>query len=293
MRFLPYQLRFSFRWVVVGLLCLTLGCSQAREVPEPEVEEEPLEEETIPVAKEEISAFALASYADDGSKQWEVKGQSADILLELIELNQVNADAFGEKVDVNLTAREGTYNRKTQDVYLEHDVEVNTSNGTRLRTDTLDWNAHDQLASTEDWATVDRERIQVTGKGMTGQPGLKQVRFKRNVRVDLEPNTVITCRSTLDVDYRRSRARFWRRVHVRDERGDIWADRMDVWMDPETEELKEVRCWGHVVIEQGPQVAKAHRAVYRQPEGKIILMGHPNIRYYPEGTQGESERSSS
>ena len=238
-------------------------------------------EEAAPAKQDEIQAFNLASFTDEGQKRWEVLGRTAHLTNAIIELVDVTATAYGEEANVTLTAREGTFDRENQHVELRQDVKAVTTEGTTLTTQTLNWDAEQQLASTTDWATVQRDAITVQGQGATGSPALKTVRFQEQVQVDVQPATQITCRGPLEVDYERNRARFWRDVHVRDPRGEIWADRMDVRLDPKTRQLTEVQCWGHVRIKQQAQMARAHRAIYQQHTGKIMLIGHPRVAFSP------------
>ena len=237
-----------------------------------------------PDTQDQIETFNLASYADDGSKQWEVVGQSANVADAVIDMKDVAATSYGPQANVTLTAKEGTFNRDQQDVQLRHDVKAVTTEGTTLTTETLAWNANRQIASTPDWTMVQRANMTVQGQGAIGQPQLKKVRFQEQVRVDLQPSTVITCRGPLEVDYDRNRARFWRQVHVTDPRGDIWADRMDVQVHPTTHKLMDVQCWGHVKLQQNGQTARAHRAVYHQTTGKMVLIGHPRIAFHSDQT---------
>ena len=271
------------RLCVVGLVgCLAVsGCGPSRggtplkkvEAPEPP---------PLPVVKEEAEAFNLASYTDDGHKRWEVSGKSANLMSDLIELTDVSAKAYGQETSVTLTGRDGLFNRQTRDIQLQHDVKAVTSEGTTLRTQTLAWNADQQVVVSDEWTTVERATMTVRGRGAIGSQNLKQVRFQRGVQVDLKPSTTITCQGPLEVDYDKHIARFWKQVHVQDPRGDIWADRLDAHQDPRTHQLSKVQCWGHVQIQQKGQIARAHRAVYQQATGKIALIGHPKVTFYSQ-----------
>ncbi len=268
---------------LIGILGLS-GCGPSRG-KSPMKEKAEVPERPLPVAKEEAEAFNLINYTDDGHKKWEVSGKSANLMSDLIELTDVNAKAYGQEASVTLTGRDGLFNRQTRDMQLQHDVKAVTSEGTTMRTQTLAWNADRQIAVSDEWTTVERANMIVYGQGVIGAPNLKQVRFQRGVEVDLHPSTTITCRGPLEVDYDKHIARFWKDVHVQDPRGDIWADRLDAHQDPRTRQLLKVQCWGHVRIQQKGQVARAHRAIYQQGSGKISLIGHPKITFYPHPPQ--------
>lgn len=263
-------------------VCLMVGSPGCSRPPPPAPP--PAADAGAPGAGEQIQAFNLASYADDGQKRWDVLGKTADMAEQTIHLTDITATAYDRKASVTLTAKQGTFDRQRQSVHLQEDVKAVTTEGTTLTAPTLDWDAEHQIASTEERATVSRPGLTVQGQGATASPQLKRVRFDRQVQVDLQPSTTITCVGPLEVDYDRHQARFWRRVHVQDPRGDIWADRLDAWIDPKTRQLTHVHCWGHVTIRQAAQVAHARQADYQARSGKIVLIGHPTITYYPQGS---------
>lgn len=228
-------------------------------------------------AGDQVETFTLASYGDDGRTRWQVLGQTADIVGELIALSDVTATTYGPKTTVTLTARDGTFNRQTQRVQLNHAVRAVTSDGTVMTTESLVWDAEQQAALSDVRTTVTRQDLVVQGDGAVGTPQLKRVRFLRRVRVEAAPSTVVTCAGPLVVDYGRSRARFWRAVHVQDPRGEIWADRMDLRWHPTTHRIRDVQCWGHVRVRRPAQESRSARALYRQPDGLMVLIGHPQI----------------
>lgn len=281
--FVTYRQLTAYSVVLSAALLAGCGRSPSGRVREAKEAESALP----PVAQEEVQTFNLASYTDEGAKRWEVKGRTANLIADLIELTDLTATAYGEEANVTLTAKEGTFDRQDRRVHLRQDVTAVTTEGTTLRTQSLTWDSDQQVAVSDDWTTVERDTLTVQGQGAVGAAQFKQVRFQEDVRVDLKPSTTITCRGPLIVDYERHRARFWRRVHIRDPRGEIWADRMDVLIDPKTRELSEVQCWGHVKIRQESQLARAHRARYRQWDGKITLIGHPKVTFNAEHVERE------
>lgn len=263
--------------IAVLLVVGVTGCSHQAPPPPPMAEARLPDGQAPP--GDAIQAFNLASYADDGRKRWEVLGTTADMADTAIRLTDVTATAFGDKTNVTVTAKEGTFDRERQHVDLRRDVKAVTTEGTTLTTQSMAWDADRQIASTPDWATVRRAGLTVQGQGATATPQLKAVRFQERVQVDIHPSTTITCQGPLEIDYERHRARFRRAVHVRDPRGDVWADRMDVMLEPRTHRITQVRCWGHVVIRRETQVAHARRAEYEARTGVMVLVGHPEITY--------------
>ncbi len=226
-----------------------------------------------------ISTFTLVGHDETGRKKWDVRGQSADILSETVHLSPVAATSYGQ-VRVNLTADKGEYQKSSQDVYLRKHVVVTTSDGVRLTTNSLRWLAKQETSTTPDWVKVTRAGMTVTGRGAKGFPNRKFVRLQRKVRLILNGDkgrTVVTCEGPMEVDYGRRKARFWLNVRVRDAKGTIQADRMDVTLTPQTNQIEKAAFWGHVKINHGPQMAFANRANYWQPQGRTSLIGHPKL----------------
>jgi len=274
--------------ITVAALALSgalLGCGPPRGRGEP-AEKEKQETALPPVASEEVQAFRLASHTEDGRERWEISGRGADLLAETMELSDITATTYGKGVDVTLTAKAGTFDRARRDVFLRGDVRAVTTEGTTLTAPSLVWNAERQVVRTEEWTKVERGQLTVQAQGAVGFPQLARVRFLEDVRVDIAPATTITCEGLLEVDYKRHRASFHRKVHMEDARGQIWADRMDVYMDPKTRALKKVQCWGRVRIQQGLRVAQARRAIYQSAPGTLVLIGHPRVTFLGAGGGG-------
>ena len=215
-------------------------------------------------AHDAVSTFTLVGHAETGRKKWEIQGETADLLGEIVLLSPVKARSFGD-VQVDLTAQRGRYRKSTQDVVLQKDVVVTTSDGARLTTDSLKWIAQRGTASTLDRVKVTRPGMVVTGLGGVAYPKLKRVRLEKKITVTLDGKqgqTVITCRGPMEVDYARRKAKFWRDVVVRDSKGFTRSDRLDVALAPQANQVQDARFWGHVEIHQPNQVAFAHRARY-------------------------------
>ena len=231
-----------------------------------------------------VSTFTLVGHTESGRKKWEVRGQTADLLADTVHLSPVSAKSFG-KVEVHLTADRGQFNKANQDVHLQDNVVAVTSDGARLVTDSLDWVQTSETGTTRDPVTVTRPGMKAVGLGGVGRPKLKKVRLERDVTVTLEGQdgvTVITCDGPMEVDYGRHRARFFRNVLVRDAKGFVQADRMDVTLDSVTSRMEKATFWGHVEIHHGSEVAHSNRAEYWQPRGHVRLVGHPRLVMFTE-----------
>ncbi len=226
-----------------------------------------------------ISTFTLVGHTEAGRKKWQVEGETADLLSEKVELSPVRATSFG-RVQLNLKADRGRFDRTSQDVRLQGNVVAVTSDGARLTTESLDWEQAKETGTTDQWVTVTRAGTAARGLGGVGYPQLKRVRLERQVTVVMDGDegvTVITCDGPMEVDYGRNKARFWRNVLVRDGKGLIRSDRLDATLRAKTHDLEKATFWGHVQIFQGKQVAFANRANYSPADGYIRLLGHPRM----------------
>ena len=101
------------------------------------------------------------------------------------------------------------------------------------------------------------------------------------VRVSMYPSTIITCDGPLEVDYEHSKATFHDNVHVTDERGELFADVMEVFFTP-AHEIDQVVSTGNVRIVRGDDTAYCDRAVYLQKEGRVLMTGQPKLVLLPE-----------
>lgn len=228
---------------------------------------------------EVISTVTLVGHTESGRKKWEVQGDTADLSAQTVQLSPVAATSFGQR-QIHLTAQHGQLNRETEDVHLEGDVVITTSDGMKMTTDSLDWDSKKETGTTPDWVSVSQLGMTAVGLGGKGYQKIHQARLERKVTVVLEGKegaTVITCDGPMDVDYQRRKARFWKNVRVRDVKGLIQSDRMDVGFSQGTNQLEKAVFLGHVQIHQENKVAFAHRANYRQSKGETALYGHTRL----------------
>lgn len=274
---------------LVGL-AFPIGCSKAgKGSPTAQIAAPAVPDGSAP---DVVSVFTLVGHTETGRKKWEVRGETADLLAETVQLSPVEAFSYGNTM-LHLTAQKGLFHRLSQDVYLEKDVVVTTSDGARITTDTFDWKAKTEMGATQDKVTMTRPGMVVVGRGAVGYPKLRRVRLEKQVTVTLEGQegkeakegkevarggvTVITCDGPMEVDSRRSKARFWRNVRVKDAKGSIRSDRMDVTLEPGTNRMKRATFWGNVQIHHENQMSTSRRAIYWPRPGRTILAGHPRL----------------
>lgn len=268
-------MRFLLVVFLASSLLVTASCSRK---PESNVEE--MESQSISDNEQTIKSFSLAGYTEAGKKKWEVEGAVAHIFSDVVNLTSIVAKAYGEETQVTLTADEGKFDKNNKDVQLSKNVVVVTTEGTKLSTDSLTWDADTNSITTDEKVLVEKENFTVEGKGAIAQPGLRQVKLNNDVVVKIQPQTVITCEGPLEVDYKNNIAYFNSNVSVEDERGEIFSDKMEVFFVPKTRTIDKVVAIGNVKITRGQNTTYSEKATYTASDGKVVLTGKPKLVIY-------------
>lgn len=84
----------------------------------------------------------------------------------------------------------------------------------------------------------------------------------------------------LDLDSGNNIATFTKDVHVKDPDGEMWADKMVVYFDPDSREVKKLVSTGkRVIILTRGRRSESRKAVYTAADGRIVLTGDPRITH--------------
>jgi len=241
---------------------------------------------------QQFEGFNLAGYEEGGKKTWDVKGDTADIIGNIVKLTNIVANAYGAE-QMNLTAKNGTVQKDTGLMHLENDVVITTNTGTKLTTDTLNWERSKDLVQTDDDVTITREGLVATGTGALGHPSLKDAQLNKDVTVTFETNegqsasgaalgrvVTITCDGSMEMEYENQKATFNDNVVAIDGDRKLTADKMEVFFDTEASQIKELICIGHVSVVQGENSTYSEKAVYNAAEKKLTLSGRPKLILY-------------
>jgi LPS export ABC transporter protein LptC len=255
---------------------------------------------------QQINDFSLAGYAEKGKKSWDLSGKSADIFTEVVKLQDVVGNLYGEKEEIRLTANRGDFNKNDGKIRLEDRVIITTSSGAKLTTDSLDWDRKNQLVSTKELVNISKANMVTTACGATGQPDLNKVVLQKDVKVDINPGSqskvtegiknkvTITCDGPLEIDYLNNVATFKNNVKVDNQESLIFSDAMDVYFvrsgkgghlpGAETAALganiEKIIARGNVKIIRGSNVSYSEEAIYSTVDKKIILKGQPRLIIY-------------
>ena len=266
----------------------------------PAVQEQPGQE-----SDQQISDFSLVGYGERGKKTWDLSGKSADIFDEVVKLKDIVGNMYNEKENVKLTADTGDFKKTDNSVHLEKNVVLTTSSGAKLTTNSLDWDRKNNLIYTKDQVNIQRDAMITTAVGARAEPGLSQVKLEKDVNVQMMPpgngaqtkagatnKVVITCDSSLDIDYAKNIATFNDNVKVDREGSQIYADKMDVYFisdkgktPKETDKsgmglggkIDKIIARGNVKIVRGENISYSDEAIYSASENKITLTGKPRI----------------
>jgi LPS export ABC transporter protein LptC len=273
-------------------------------------------EEATEQSDQQISDFSLAGYGEKGKKTWDLSGKSADIFTEVVKLHDIVGNLYGKEEDVNLTAEKGDFNKVNGSVHLEQDVVITTSTGTKMTTDSLDWDRKNQLLTTNDIVNIQKENMLTIARGLKGKPNLKKIALEKEVKVDINPliqetaagintkdKTTITCDGPLEIDYEKNIATFNNNVKVDRPDSVIYSDKMDVYFKQSKDKdeqdktatlmgakIDKIVCRGNVKVLHGENISYSEEATYLSSEKKLILTGRPKLIIY--STEGIVDASS-
>lgn len=167
-----------FRIVWAGILCASLAaCDQARRaVPGAASGELP---------DQEVSDF-MVTETDAGKPEWTLHARSAAMFnaRNVLVARGVRVDFFDEKGNRSstLTAREGEMHQVRRDMVARGNVVLQTTEGTRMSTESLRFLNESQKIVSDDFVRVERQGDVLTGYGFESDPDLKHFEFKRQVQ---------------------------------------------------------------------------------------------------------------
>lgn len=229
--------------------------------------------------EQKILSFDMAGYTEDGRKKWDIKGKSADIVSDTIILTDIEANAYNDDRTVGLKARSGTYNKRENSVRLENNVIVTTSDGMNLACEWLEWESETDIIKTNSFVEVEKDNLYAAGYGASANTKYKEVQLNKDIVVRQDEIT-ISCSGPLAIDYDKNKASFYDKVKVTEPRGELVADYLDIFFNPDSQEIEKVVAERNVVIKQDPNVAKGQKIIYTLASGEVILTGNPEIRIY-------------
>ena len=198
-----------------------------------------------------LDGFYLVQYETAGEKKWELNGLSAEIGEDTIRIKEPSAVAFGRPAGLKLKARQGDFDPKIQLVHFWNNVVVKTTDGIKLTTDSLYWNAENRNIFTDESVNM---------------------KFSASTR-----QTTITCSGMFDLNYKKNCATFYDDVRLKDSEGDVFADRLDIYFTNLAERITSVVAQGNVKITREGSSTYSEKAIYLVDEGRLILPERPKL----------------
>ncbi len=235
--------------------------------------------------EQKVLSFVIDGRSPKGAKQWHLEGNSAEIIGDDIYLNDLKAVAYGDDSKIDLTSDKGIYRKEKGEVELIGNVEVVSDDGAVLITESAKWSQLTKEISTADKVRVEREGMVAIGIGAVANSEEKWAVLKQNVEVVIEPNTIVTCDGSMEVRYDDNTAVFLENVKVTDKDGQMFADKLVVYFDRETQKLARVEAEGNVKVKRGDSYTISEKAIYTESTKSAKLIGKPRVIIAPEQLQ--------
>jgi LPS export ABC transporter protein LptC len=170
------------RWLTIGVaglvaIAFVSGCGQAhRAAPGAATGELP---------DQEVGDF-MVTETDAGRPEWTMHARSAAMYnaRNVLVARGVRIDFFDEKGELSstLTAREGEMQQVRRDMVARGNVVLQTTEGTRMSTESLRFLNESQRILSDEFVRVERRGDVLTGYGFESDPALKHFEFKRRVQ---------------------------------------------------------------------------------------------------------------
>lgn len=227
--------------------------------------------------EQKVLSFTIDGRSPKGARQWHLEGKSADIIGEDIYLNELTAVAYGDDAKVDLTSDKGVYRKSAGEVDLIGNVEVISDNGFELTTEKATWSQETKEISTDAVVHIKAEGISAVGKGGMANSDTKVAELKEHVMVVMEPDTKVHCDGPLNVDYNNNIAIFHNNVYVEDQDGKLFADKLTVEFDPDTQKLSKVTAEGNAKLKRGKSYTMSETIIYTESTKSAELLGRPRV----------------
>lgn len=214
-----------------------------------------------------------------GVIDWELKAKTARKFLDkpIMEMEEIDG-IYKPKPDMTLrfTAEKGEMNQETERGHVEK-VEVFYKNEYTVRTNRMEFDFKQSLASTTAPVDVKGTKMTLNGMGLTADTKGQVIRVEKDVT-----GTVETARGPFrfssDVFTYQLKEQiyvFEGRVVVRGKDMDLMCDRMFVYS--EDDQVKRIDAKGKVQLLSKGTVAKGGRAVYDFKDERVVLTESPTI----------------
>jgi len=232
--------------------------------------------------EQEVTTFSIDGRSPKGVKQWHLDGKSAEIIGDDIHLHDLKAIAYGDDATINLSSDSGIYRKELGEVELFGNVDVVSDEGYTLKTERAKWSQNTKEISTEELVHIDKEGMSAVGTGGMANSEEKKAVLNKDVTVKIEPDTRVDCDGSLIVLYKENMAVFSENVMVEDKDGRLFADKLTVEFNGDTQELDRVVAEGNVKLKKGKSYTISDMAIYTETTKSAQLLGRPRIIIDPD-----------
>jgi len=245
-----------FSMAVLAVFILAGGCSGERKVSEAPKPEKKLSTNESDI-KQEVYSFRVEGFDKSRRSKWGIEGASATVMGDRIDISGLKAIYYGENTTFTIFADSAIYDKKTQDVELMENVVGRTETDSEIVTDYAKWNTRTEEIMTDSHVVVKQKNITCSGKGMLTKSRLKNVRFQKEVKVNIAPDKIITCDGPFELNQEENTAIFNKNVKIVEDGSVTLADKMTVYLNPDTNEIERVITEGNVeIVRAGDDVEK-------------------------------------
>lgn len=241
--------------------------------------------------QQKISDFYLSNFKDDGTRDWEVRGNTATIHGNDVDIDDMRANYYTQDDTILITSDAARLNKENMDVYLKDNVYVENKEGATIEADSLNWQREENRIETDDWVKTTKDSMQIEAVGLSADTQLKKAAFTKDVKVTLPDQenqevTIAVCSGPLEIEYNQGKAIFNKDVIVTNPQAKLYSDKATLFFDTENKEIIKIISEGNVKIVRGNNVTFSQKATYLSEKQKIILEGRPRVIYYPESEEG-------
>ncbi len=240
----------------------------------------------LPITSQQrIKGFYLSNIKEDGTRDWEVEGEEAQIDGDYVDISVMKANYYGQKDKIVITSDKARLDKSNMDVKLQDNVNIVNEDGSTLVTDSLNWQQSKNHIETQDWVTTTRDNMQIKAKGFSADTTFKNADFNEDVTVTLPDeetgeNTTITCDGPLEIEYALGTAVFNENVIVTHPQGKLFSDKTTLYFNSEAGEIDKIVCEGNVKILREDNVTFAKKATYYGSQERLVLEGRPRLIYF-------------
>jgi LPS export ABC transporter protein LptC len=235
--------------------------------------------------QQRIKDFYLSNYKEDGTRDWEIKGEEAIIYDKYVDILKMKAKYYLENDTISIKSQKAKLDKEDFTVYLEDKVHIENKEGIKLLTDFLKWERKKNRIETPQWVKANRNNMEIEAKGLSADTQFKKVDFKEDVKVKFPDKegkdfTTITCSGPLEIEYNEGKAVFNKNVIVEYKEGKLFADKATVFFDTKNRKIIKIVSEGKVKIIRDDNIIFAQKATYISDEARVILEGNPRVIYF-------------